>query len=163
MRQLVVFRHGKSDWGAGQPDHERPLNQRGEVSASAVGRTLTNLDLVPDHAITSSAVRARTTLELAIAGGDWPTTVDVTDDLYDTTVQATLDVVAQARDTERLMVVGHMPTWASLVRHLTGGHVAMRTATVAVIEFEIASWDDIRGVEGEILTVLQPRHLPRQP
>ena len=70
MRRLILFRHGKSDWDAPfGSDHERPLSKRGVKAAKTMGLVLARSDLVPDHAITSSAVRARTTLE---SPGDLP-------------------------------------------------------------------------------------------
>ena len=37
-RTLLIVRHAKSDWEAGAPDHERPLNARGRREAPELGR-----------------------------------------------------------------------------------------------------------------------------
>ena len=85
MRRLILMRHAKSDWDAPfGSDHDRPLSKRGVRAATAMGIVLARSKLVPDHAISSSAVRARTTLDLARESGDWSTTVEVTDELYGT-------------------------------------------------------------------------------
>ncbi|NJL86451.1 MAG: hypothetical protein HC886_11465 [Leptolyngbyaceae cyanobacterium SM1_1_3] len=84
--QLILFRHGKSDWdGDFDSDHQRPVAKRGLKAAKAVGKFLAAADQIPDQIITSSALRAKTTAELAIAAGDWQRTLQVTDALYDTT------------------------------------------------------------------------------
>lgn len=158
MKRLILFRHGKSDWHAPfGSDHERPLNQRGVRAAETMGRLLARADLVPDHAITSSAVRARTTLELAQAAGAWVCGTELTDDLYGTTARKALAVAAGAPASASLMLVGHEPIWSQLAHHLTGGHVVVKTATMIGIDLPIDSWSQV-DTRGSLAFVLQPRH-----
>ena len=158
MKRLILFRHGKSDWHAPHgSDHERPLNDRGVTAAETMGRVLGRAGLVPDRAITSSALRAQTTLELASTAGGWESVIDVTDELYGTTAGGALKVAGRAaNDVESLMLVGHEPTWSELARHLTGGHVTVKTATVVGIDLPIDSWRDV-DTRGSLVFVLQPR------
>ncbi len=66
MKTLLLMRHAKSDWDADyESDHDRPLNDRGLKSARLMGRVLADEGLVPDLIISSTALRARTTAELA--------------------------------------------------------------------------------------------------
>ena len=70
MKTLILFRHGKSDWDSEEPsDHDRPLAKRGRKAAKAMGKFLALAGQVPDSAVTSSAVRARSTLEIAMEAG----------------------------------------------------------------------------------------------
>lgn len=159
MNQLIVMRHGKSDWGAGQPDHERPINERGERSAVGMGAVLARAGLTPDHVLSSTAVRARTTSEHVVAGAGWSLDVHTDDRLYESDVATTLRVLSEVPDVDRVLVVGHQPTWGSLLHHLTGASVAVRTATACVIDLPIGTWDEVRVTGGELVAVLQPRHL----
>ncbi len=160
MKRLLVMRHAKSDWDAGGvTDHDRPLNRRGTRSAAAMGRLLTSIGETPDHIISSTALRARTTAELARDSGGWEAAVETTEALYGTSPAGALAVIASApAQAASLMVVGHEPAWGGLVQRLTGAHVAMRTATVAVIDLLLASWENDGDVQGELLALLQPRH-----
>ncbi len=159
MPLLLVMRHAKSDWDAATLDHDRPLNPRGVRSAAAMGELLAKMGEVPDLAVSSSAVRARTTLEGAIAGGAWPTRTAIDEALYATTVDRALRVASQADDTvERQMIVGHEPTWGALVAQLTGGSVAMRTATIVGIEVGSRGWATLPTDSGTIRFVLQARN-----
>lgn len=158
MRTLLVMRHAKSDWHAGVSDHERPLNARGERSADAMGVLLARIGQVPRHAICSTARRAADTLERARTAGGWDTTVEQTDDLYETSVAGALAVGTGAPDVPSLLLVGHQPTWSGLVERLTGGSVEVRTATVVGIELPIGSWEQLALAHGSIAFVLQPRH-----
>ncbi len=155
------MRHAKSDWGASAPsDHQRPLNRRGRRAAETMGRLLAGIGEIPELAISSSAVRARRTVEIAAETGEWGTEIEVTDDLYGTSPDGALAVIASAPDdVDRLMVVGHEPSWSGLVHRLTGAAVQMKTATVAIIDvYTGRSWTGADQFQGEIVTVLQPRH-----
>jgi phosphohistidine phosphatase len=160
MRRLILFRHAKSDWDAPfGSDHERPLKKRGIRAAKTMGLVLTRSALVPDHAITSSAVRARTTLELAKEAGGWDTTTEVSDALYGTSPAGALEVASHASgDVQSLMLVGHEPTWSALTYHLTGGAVTVKTATVVGIDLHVDNWSRLPAVSGNLAFVLQPRH-----
>lgn len=158
MKTLQILRHAKSDWAADYSlDHDRPLNGRGVRSARMVGILLSERDEVPDLIISSTALRARTTAELAMEEGSWASTLELDRGLYESGVAGVLSIVAAVADVERLMVVGHQPTWSMLVRHLTGDQVDMKTACVASVGLEIASWAEVGDNRGTLLAVLNPR------
>ncbi len=155
----MILRHAKSDWGAAyRSDHDRPLNKRGVGAARAIGVAVARSGEVPDLAITSSARRALTTVRLAAEAGEWSSEIAATDDLYGASPQGALDVVARVGSgVDRLMIVGHQPTWGSLVDALTGGSVGIKTATLVAIDLSGRSWADASRARGTITYVLQPR------
>lgn len=154
MRSLLLMRHAKSDWDADfASDQDRPLNQRGVRSALVMGRLLASLNLAPQHIITSSATRARRTAELANEAGQWGCVVVVEPRLYSASPQTVVEVASRAPDVERLMLVGHQPTWSSVVNYLSGEAVEMKTATIAVIEFDIADWSGVLPGGGQLVDV----------
>ncbi len=159
MVNLMVMRHGKSDWDAGAPDdHSRPLSKRGVLSAERMGEVLRACDLVPDLVISSTATRARATAELARITGGWECRMVLEGDLYGASVDTTFDVLRRhGAACPRVMIVGHQPTWSMVVHRLTGARVAMRTATVADIEIDADDWDSLVGATGQLVTLLQPR------
>ncbi len=161
MKQLLVMRHGKSDWYAGgTTDHDRPLNRRGVESARIMGITLTRAGLVPERVLSSSAVRARTTAELVAEAGGWTAPIVTDRRLYESHVDGVLGAIAETpSDVGILMVVGHQPTWGALVERLTGAAAAMRTAAVAVVDLMVGdSWDLDGDFGGELSGLLQPRY-----
>lgn len=152
------MRHGKSDWDADyEGDHQRPLNPRGVRSARLMGRLLSANGLTPAHVISSTAVRARTTAELAAEAGGWSAEIALERDLYDMGPQGVVACAAGAPDVQPLMLVGHQPTWGLLVSVLTGTPADMKTASVAVIELPIESWTDLPVTEGELTELHHPR------
>ncbi len=159
MKRLMVFRHGKSDWYAGaSSDHQRPLNKRGVRSAKTMGKVLTRLTEAPDLIYASSAVRARDTARLAAEAGGWDCDIIEADELYGTSAGDALSLVRGVTDdVQRLMVVGHQPTWGYLVQSLTGASVHMKTATVAAVDLAIDAWRGAPTSTGTLAYLLQPR------
>ena len=160
MKKLLIMRHAKSDWGSGVADHERPLNKRGTAAAAAMGKALAAMDEVPDLVISSTATRAATTSRLAAEAGAWNSRITYSDALYGTSARGALEVLMEADPgAASVMLVGHQPTWSALVEHLTGGSVAIKTATVAAIDLYIRDWTDAPNTHGELLYLLQPRNI----
>ncbi|NNL47867.1 MAG: histidine phosphatase family protein [Acidimicrobiia bacterium] len=161
MKRLLLLRHAKSDWDSGVAgDHDRPLAGRGRKAARATGRFIALAGLEPDYAITSSAIRARTTLALAMESGDWTCPVNETRELYHAGVADVLAVVAESPEPDSsVMIVGHQPTWGGVVEALTGGATRMATGTLVGIDLRIDSWSSIRPGFGELAFVIPPRLL----
>lgn len=162
MKTLILFRHGKSDWSADfGSDHERPINERGVRTARRMGVFLAASEQVPDLVISSSAVRARTTVELAVEAGGWSCPVEVTDDLYGTSTDS---VIARLRAGDEsagsILLAGHEPVWSDLTSELIGrAHVRFPTAAMARIDFAAAQWGDIRPGAGTLIWFIPPRVL----
>ncbi|MDX6314284.1 MAG: phosphohistidine phosphatase [Streptomyces sp.] len=119
-RRLIVLRHAKSAW-PDVDDHERPLGPRGLRDAPAAGRWLRDNDCVPDVAICSTARRTRETWDLVAAelGATPPAVFD--ERVYEASAAALLDVVRQAPDRPRtLLLVGHQPGVQQLVLTVAG-------------------------------------------
>lgn len=160
-RKLILFRHAKSDWkGPFRHDLERALNTRGERAARTMGRLLALSGQLPDVALTSPAVRARETLELASKAGSWTCAIEEDRELYDSSPRRVLDVIRRTSDScRRLMLVGHEPTWSQLASLLIGegGQLRFVTASMARMDFRLDSWKDIAFGSGELVWLLQPR------
>lgn len=160
MKTLLLFRHGKSDWSSDTgEDRDRPLARRGEKAARSMGEWLTRAGRVPDAALTSPAVRARTTLELAMKAGGWDCPVAVSESLYGAGVPAVVDEIRrQPDDVGTLLLVGHEPTWSESVQLLVGGgRHRVPTGAVAGIDFDVDTWDTVRAGGGELAFLVAPR------
>lgn len=162
MKTIILFRHGKSDWNAnyGQ-DHERPLNPRGIKAAGAMGKWLKKTDQVPDYHISSSAVRARTTLKLAKEAGGWGGKTHIVEQLYEASVADYIDVARETpEEASSLILAGHEPTCSGTTRILSGGAIVrFPTATMARIDVEIESWRELGKFPGQLIWLMPPRFL----
>jgi phosphohistidine phosphatase len=158
VKRLILFRHGKSDWDAVyKRDCDRPLAKRGIEAAKTMGRLLRNA--TPELVISSSAVRARQTVELAMQAGQWNCPLQITDRLYDTSpdlVQTEIRQVSNGVDT--LLLAGHEPTWSVLTSQLIGGgQIRLPTGAMARIDFEVEGWPQIDYGQGVLQWLLQPK------
>jgi phosphohistidine phosphatase len=162
MKSLLVLRHAKSSWdNARLSDHDRPLNSRGKADAPRIGRFLRDEGLTPDLIVASSAERALATAEAAAIASDYDNEIIVTRELYHADVEDCLAVLAGLPgDPQRVMIVGHNPTWEMLVEHLTGKIEVMPTAALAHIQLPISRWADLtEDTSGKLIDVWRPREL----
>jgi phosphohistidine phosphatase len=159
MLQLVLMRHGKSDWDASYgADHDRPLNERGVRSARLMGRLLAEADQVPDLVISSTATRAHRTALLATESGGWGCDVVTDRSIYGGITQSVRDSVRRnAGSNRRILVVGHEPTWSRLVFELVGARVEMKTASVAGVGLTIEEWEALDEATGWLDYLIHPR------
>lgn len=163
MKSIIFFRHGKSDWNAvSGRDHDRPINTRGKRDSARMGQLLADAGYVPDRIVTSSAVRARETLKRAVDGGEWgDVSTLVTDDLYEASPERVLTVIrTQENQWSRLLLVGHEPTWSQMIsRCIGGGAVKVSTATMARIDFQTPTWEDVAFGQGTLRWLVAPKAL----
>jgi len=157
----MLFRHGKSDWDAGfGADAERPLATRGINAAERMGRFVAESGAIPELALTSPAVRARTTLELAAAAGGWDCEIEVERSIYGGSYRTVLDVIHRfSDDHRRVLITGHEPTWSTLTSQLTGGsHFRFPTAAIACIGLP-GDWAEAAPDTGELQWFVTPKVL----
>ena len=161
MLSLILFRHGKSDWDAPfSDDHERPLSTRGKEAARTMGRMLTRSQQVPDIAVSSSALRARDTLQLAARAGRWSSPLRIDSALYESTPSAIVEWIRQFDEpAARLLLTGHEPSWSELAGHLIGVPAALRIPTGAMlrIDFDGDTWQEIEPGGGELRWLIPPK------
>ncbi|MFH1331009.1 MAG: histidine phosphatase family protein [Actinomycetota bacterium] len=158
MRELILLRHAKSDWGASfTEDAARPLNRRGREAAEVMGRVLTLAGRAPDLVLTSPALRARDTVDLAARAGAWEAPV-VTDPRLSPGSPAAVIAAVQERagEARRVMVVGHEPAWSQTAGVLLGGG-SLRMATGTAACLEVPSWEDLGPGSCTLLWMLAPR------
>lgn len=160
MIELLIMRHAKSDWGTGvSSDRERPLARRGTRAAKRMGKFLTGIEAVPDLILSSPAVRARTTADLANRAGRWDAPMEIVPSFYGGSCADVLEAIRTAGiSAGRILVAGHEPTWSDLVSVLTGGgSVSMPTAAVACLRFDGTSWSRLGPGCAELQWLVNPR------
>jgi phosphohistidine phosphatase len=159
MAELILLRHGKSDWEA-EPDGDdrrRPLARRGERSARRMGRFLVEAGHLPELAVTSPARRAEDTLRIAQGAGGWEGEVRRSEALYTGGVPGLLEVVGAApSEVGTLLVVSHEPTCSQAIAVLTGG-CRLRFPTAAMACIELEDWPQAGRAGGSLAWFVVPR------
>lgn len=162
MKEILLLRHAKSDWDADYgDDHERPLADRGIRAAKRIGRLLADTGRVPDAIYSSTAVRARTTIQLAAEEGDWGREINLRPELYGGTVHTILSIARNLDDSVRsALFVGHQPGWGHAAEALTGGSsIEFPTACLARIAFHDSRWDRVGEGRGILIHLIPPKYL----
>jgi phosphohistidine phosphatase len=160
MKTVIIFRHAKSDWSSAEAnDHNRPLAPRGRKSAKVMGRFLAGCGQLPDSVVTSSAVRARTTAQLAMKAGRWECTKRVTNRLYNCSAADVLkEIKAEPDSSEILLIVGHEPTCSETIGRLAGQtKVDFSTGAMARLDLPIDHWRDAKFAAAQLIWLVTPK------
>ena len=169
-RQLLLWRHAKSDWSdSSLADHDRPLAPRGVKAAQRMASWLVSENLLPEQVLCSSAVRTKQTLEFLTQQQPIPTTFD--SQLYHAEPDQILAIISKVNpDIKRLMLVGHNPGYEELVKLLNAQthHPAMQankvmpTGAIALFEFD-GDWLDCPSLSMRLITLVRPKTLTHSP
>ena len=161
MKELLLLRHAKSDWGdPGLADHERPLAARGEREAPRIGAFLAANSLAPDLVVSSPAERARATAKRVIKAADYSGDLHFDERIYLADANSLLRVVRGLPESaSRVMLVGHNPGFEELAASLCGGSVRMSTAALACIELPDERWATVEPGSGMLLWLVNPKVL----
>ena len=162
--RLFILRHGKSDWGTGQPDFDRPLADRGRSAVQKVGAWMNNEGLVPDRVISSPARRARETAEsICRSLGLKERGIRFDERIYGGSIAEMLASLADhAADAQHVLLVGHNPGSEELVYFLTRGPLRqpddgklLPTAALAVLR-PLTDWRSLGQGGAELLSITRP-------
>lgn len=173
MRRLMLLRHAKTEHDAPSGrDHDRRLDERGQMDAAAIGTWIGRHPPLPDAVLVSTAVRARQTWDIAReAMRDAPQPhVEWLDEIYGAEPTQLLQTIRMAEVTEpaRLMLVGHNPGMHELALMLAGGgDTAARkslednlpTAGLVILDFAVDSWGEVAFRGGELVRFTSPKLL----
>ena len=165
MKSVILFRHGKSDWNASySTDHDRPLNSRGIKAAKKMGQYLLVKDQIPDLIISSTAVRAKTTAQLAIKSANWQSKFILERGIYGGSPKYLLELVrSQNNQYTSLCLVGHEPNFSSFISKATcHGYLDFTTANMAKINFNVDLWIKVQFLKGKLEWHQQPKNLKIQ-
>jgi phosphohistidine phosphatase len=128
---IWLLRHGDAEDGAGKPDADRDLTEKGEQQSRNAGKALKALGVELDVCLTSPKLRARRTAEVAceVVG------VPVEDD--ERLSGGDFDPLEVAAGRGEVMLVGHEPDFSRAVALATGSRVKMKKGGIAAIDDHI--------------------------
>jgi phosphohistidine phosphatase len=156
MKSLTLFRHAKTQRESitGR-DIDRQLSERGEQDAPRMGEDIRKAGLDYDIILSSPAVRAVQTAELAGLAPSFD------ERIYDAPAGRLLGIVQEADDAaDRIAMVGHNPGFERLASMLIGEDVEMPTGSLIEIELPVERWQDVGAEHGRLVRFLKPKELP---
>ena len=169
-RELLLLRHGKSDWDTGVDDFHRPLKDRGKRGAQRVGVWLAQQERVPDYIVTSPAERALVTAQKACkAMGNGDEGIQQDRRIYAADIDRLLAVLSDCpQDAGRIMLVGHNPGLEELLDWLVSDTLPVTedgkrlpTATLAIVKMP-DDWQTLIAGCARLDSITRPGMLPKK-
>jgi phosphohistidine phosphatase len=149
---LYFLRHGpagsKAHWSG--HDEERPLTEDGRAVVLASARLLARTEVAIDAILTSPLVRARQTAEIAAAELDAGAAVDDSRLAPGFNRKRLTALLADHRDVQAILLVGHETDFSSTIRELTGGTVVCKKGGIARVDIDEGT------MRGELVWLLPP-------
>jgi phosphohistidine phosphatase len=173
-RHLYLLRHAKSGWDdPSQPDHDRPLTERGRQAVKVLARYVQQHEIDPDMVLCSSARRTRETLEGVMPGHPAIVERELFVAGHEQLLQRLRKVEPEIRS---VMIVGHNPALQMLTLHLAGHESVGRPAgsegleqirnklpTGALVTLSFDSlWPDLARGKAELVDYARPKALLHQ-
>ena len=147
MKTLTIIRHAKSSWAdSGLDDFDRTLNRRGKQDAPMMGQRLAERDVYPDLILSSPAKRADKTIKKIAKKIGYPREDIIFEEkMYLADVPELLKIIRSIENSvQHLMLCGHNPGVTEFSNYVSGERIDnMPTCGVAVIGFDINSWNDV--------------------
>ena len=160
-RRLFICRHAKAGrQDSGLDDFDRPLNERGERDALAMGRRLAQQGVRPDLIMSSPAARALATAEhYARQAGMPPDQIQRNPEQYAASVPALMALIrAVDPGIGALMLVGHNPESTDLANVLGGLSIdGIPTCGIVALAFSGRTWADLQAGGGSLLFFDYPK------
>jgi phosphohistidine phosphatase len=163
MKQLLLVRHGKSEWGnAHLKDFDRPLNPRGHRNAPEMAARLLQKNLVPQLVVSSPALRAITTAQHFVQA--WKKSagqIKQEASIYEANVTTLLKVINNFdNDFNYIAMFGHNPGFTDLANYLSDADIYnIPTCGTVLIEFDIDDWGLVSHHIGRLIQFDYPKSL----
>ncbi|MCD6398224.1 MAG: histidine phosphatase family protein, partial [Spirochaetaceae bacterium] len=135
MKKTLLLRHGSAASRTGNmTDFDRPLDKTGKTQISNISNQLREKRQLPDHIISSAAVRALSSAKI-IQNKESIITISETKILYSADIFEYIDILgSQNNSFKSIMLVAHNPTISGFISKITGKHIGMGTGNLCILE-----------------------------
>jgi phosphohistidine phosphatase len=159
VKQLIILRHSKTEKINPAGDAARELTKPGRRWAMEAGREIHEAAGMPDLLVTSNAIRALQTGDLAAEAMKYAGERRVVPDVYGATENELIEVIQAIPDEfSSIVLVGHNPGMEELANSFSGkreqGHLP--TAGWVVVEMGSDAWKDAKSGGGKVTAFGMP-------
>jgi len=164
MKTLLLMRHGKSSWeDSSLLDHKRPLKKRGRRDSKRIAQELDKNDLYPHVILSSSATRAKETVEVVVDTLDYENRIIFTDELYMAEPEDFVDALSNlSDDDDTVLIVGHNPGMEAFLQIIDGEIMSLPTAGLGHLVLALDSWQDLSlDTMGDLIGLWKPKELSK--
>jgi len=160
MKQLLLVRHGKSDWGnIDLKDFDRPLNRRGKENAPEMAERLIKRGFYFDLMVSSPAKRAKSTAKF-FAEAYQIVDIQYEASIYEANTNTLLKLVNGLDDgADTIIMFGHNPGFTDFANELSDADIYnIPTAGMVLISFPFDSWKMVSKGTGELVFFDYPKN-----
>ncbi len=164
MKRISILRHAKAaPYADYSIDFQRPLVGRGPDDAERMAGFLAGQEQPPDWIISSPALRARQTAEIAAYALDLPQAILWDERVYEATEETLLQVLQAAPErVNHVLLVGHNPGCADLAAGLCAGgsdrmSLHLPTAGLVCLQSDVFYWHQIRWGAAHLRLLVSPK------
>ena len=147
MKELLIVRHGKSDWSDEElEDVDRPLKLRGVNDVYNMAKKLANKNIIPEYVISSPANRALNTAIIFMRVLNIPyKNITISNYLYFSPINEILKEIYKINNNvSSIMLFGHNPTFTNFANIFVKNQIDnIPTSGVVVLHFNVKKWDAI--------------------
>lgn len=154
MKTLILIRHAEAvSPSGGMSDFDRPLSTKGQNQAREMRGHLPAH--IPFYLLSSASIRTtETTKILSESRHDH---VHFMMDLYNASAPEILNIIAQQRKEDHVIVVAHNPGISQLYFELTGQWIAFEPCSMGIITTELENWSDLLITTNHKGTLISPQ------
>jgi len=155
-----LIRHAKSSWkDIDASDFERGLTKKGRKHIETIGSYLKLRGVLPDHILSSCAVRTQETADLLAKKLEYDGQTEYLQELYFTDTDTLKEILLMQDDTfDTVFVIGHNPQITDMANMLIDEHISkIPTMGVVAINFETDSWNELMHTEGKLDFFIYPK------
>lgn len=118
--------------------------------------------IMPDHLLSSPAIRAIDTAKIIAEGIGFPTSSIVTDEsVYKANVERLYDIIyGLPGNKHKVMIIGHNPCFTSFTNYYLEEKIDwMPTSALLSISFDVAGWEEIDKIKANLDFFITPKML----
>ncbi|MFW5714412.1 MAG: SixA phosphatase family protein [Brevefilum sp.] len=165
MKTLLLMRHAKSSWKDDSlADHERPLKKRGHKDTKQIAKEILKHDLIPQLILSSTATRARETVETLTEKLNYQGQVLFSDELYMGEPQDFIKTLKEmTEDEDIVMIVAHNPGLEAYLQIVDGEIESLPTGGLGYLLLALDDWKDISlDTMGDLIGFWKPKELRKK-
>ena len=120
-----------------------------------------NIQQIPDLIISSTALRAKTTAQIAKKFGQWNSELILDNDIYHCSIDQLLSILSQQdHKMNFICIVGHQPIFSYFLSEITNSSwVKLPTASMVRIDLPFKNWGELKFGKGVLSWMKRPKEL----
>ena len=126
-----------------------------------MGLYLLNIQQIPDLIISSTALRAKTTAQIAKKFGQWNSELILDKNIYHCSIDQLLFILSQQDPKINFIcIVGHQPIFSHFLSEITNSSwVKLPTASMVRIDLPLKNWRELKFGKGVLSWMKRPKEL----